>query len=154
MTSIKETLAETEESLVDMKTFVISALVLLVGFGHCGSSRNQIPLVGKYDLQGHDYSGRLIFKGAISLTSFENSEVKGICKVVKVAETFEGAVNKDGPCEGKVAGDKVTLDLAPRLSDGGLVFEGHWSERRIAGTWMIDSMTGGKTLGTFEAVKQ
>jgi hypothetical protein len=73
---------------------------------------------------------------------------------VKVAETFEGAVSKDGPCEGKVAGDKVTLDLAPSLSDGGLVLEGHWSVGRIAGTWRIESMVGGKTFGTFEAVKQ
>src|SRR6266478_5476116 len=126
-----------------MKTIVISALVLLAGFGYCGHSREQSPLVGKYDLQGHDYSGRLIFNGAISLTSLENTELKGLCKVVKVAETFEGTVNKDGPCEGEVSGDKVTLDLAPRLSDGGLVFEGHWSEGRIAGTWRIESMAGG-----------
>lgn len=137
-----------------MKTIVIFALVLLVGFGQCGHSRDQSSLAGKYNLQGHDYSGRLIFNGAISLTSLDNAELKGICKVVKVAETFEGAVDKDGPCEGKVEGANVTLDLAPSLSDGGLVFEGHWSEGRISGTWRIESMGGGKTFGPFEAVKQ
>lgn len=137
-----------------MKTIVISALVLLLGFGNCSHSRDQSPLVGKYDLQGHDYSGRPIFNGVLSLTSFDNSELKGMCKVVKVAETFEGAVNTDGQCEGKVSGDKITLDLAPGLFDGGIVFEGHWSEGRIEGTWRIESMAGGKTFGTFEAVNQ
>jgi len=137
-----------------MKIIVVSVLVTLVAFGYCGYSRKQKPLVGNYDLQGHDYSGRLIFNGAISLTYFENTELNGTCKVVKVENTFEGAVNKDGACEGKVSGDKITLNLAPNLSDGGLVFEGHWSESRIAGTWRIESMLGAKTFGTFEAVKQ
>ena len=137
-----------------MRTIGFLMVVIVVGFGHCSQSREQRPLVGNYDLQGHDYSGKLIFKGAISLTSFENTELNGTCKVVKVENTFEGAVNKDGPCEGKVSGDKITLNLAPGLSDGGLVFEGHWNESRISGSWRIESMLGGKTLGTFEAVKQ
>jgi hypothetical protein len=146
--------AAEERGASTMKTIVILTLVLLGGFGHCGHSRDQSSLIGKYNLQGHDFSGRLIFNGAISLTSLENTDLKGKCKVVKVAETFEGTVKTDGPCEGKVAGDKVTLDLAPTLSDGGLFFEGHWSEGRISGTWMIESMAGGKTIGPFEAVKQ
>jgi hypothetical protein len=137
-----------------MKTIVTLTLVLMVGFGQCGHSHDQSSLVGKYDLQGRDYSGTLIFNGAISLTSHQNAELRGTCKVVKVTEAFEGAVNKDGPCEGKVAGDKVTLYLAPNLYDGGLVLEGDWVEGRITGTWMIESMAGGKTFGTFEAVKQ
>ncbi|MGH9931402.1 MAG: hypothetical protein ACREA9_19520 [Pyrinomonadaceae bacterium] len=137
-----------------MKTIVILTLVLMVGFGQCGHSRDQSSWVGTYDLQGRDYSGTLIFNGAISIASHQNNELRGMCKVVKVTEAFEGVVNKDGPCEGKVAGDRVTLYLAPNLSDGGLVFEGHWMERRITGTWMIESMAGGRTFGTFEAVKQ
>jgi hypothetical protein len=137
-----------------MKTIVVLMLILLAAFAHCAHSSNGSPLIGRYELQGRDHSGRLIFSGVISLTSLENTELKGICKVVKVEEAFEGAVNKDGPCEGKVSGDRVTLDLAPNLSDGGLVFEGRWSEGHIGGTWRIESMAGGKTFGTFEAVRQ
>jgi hypothetical protein len=138
-----------------MKIMVVLLLVILVGIGYCGHSRNQKPLVGNYDLQGRDYSGKLIFNGAIRITSFENMELNGTCKVVELDHRFEGAVNKNnGPCEGKVSGDEITLDLAPDLDDGGLVFEGHWNESRITGTWMIESVLGGERLGTFEAVKR
>jgi hypothetical protein len=137
-----------------MKIMVCSVLLILIGLGYCSHFRKQDPLVGNYNLQGHDYSGRLIFNGTISMTSFENTELKGTCKVMQVETTFEGAVNKNGPCEGKISDDKIMLNLAPNLSDGGLVFEGNWSEGRIVGTWRIESMLGAKTLGTFEAVKQ
>jgi hypothetical protein len=137
-----------------IKTIVISALVLVAAFGNCGHLRNQNTLVGYYDLKGKDYSGRVIFNGSISFTSLENTDLSGICKVVKVSETFNGTVNKDGPCEGKVSGGKVTIYLSPTLSDGGLVFEGDWSEGRIAGTWRIESFAGAKTLGTFEAARK
>lgn len=133
---------------------VLSSLVMLLAYGACSRSRDHSPLVGKYELQGHEYSGELIFKGAISLTALDNNQVLGNCKIVKVAEAFRGAVDKDGPCEGKVSGSKITLDLAPGLSDGGLVFEGQWTDARIEGTWRIESMAGAKTLGTFEAIKQ
>lgn len=129
-------------------------LILVTGLVDCSRhSSSEGSLIGNYELQGHEYSGQLIFTGAILITSLENSELKGMCKVVKVNEAFEGAVSKDGPCEAKVSGDKITLDLAPSLSDGGLVFEGHWSEGRISGTWRIESVAGGKTFGTFDAVK-
>ena len=137
-----------------MKIILLSSLLLLLGLSDCHRSPNQSSLIGKYELQGHDYSSKLIFNGAIVLTSLENDEVKGSCKVVKVAETFRGSVNTDGPCEGKVSGNKITLYLAPGLSDAGVELEGHWGNGRITGTWRIDSMTGGRTFGTFEAVKQ
>ncbi len=137
-----------------MKMIVLSSLMLLLAFGSCSRSRGHSPLVGEYDLQGHDYAGQLIFKGAISLTDLNHNQVLGHCKVVKLAQAFRAAVDTDGPCEGKVSGNKITLDLAPGLSDGGLVFEGQWTGTRIEGTWRIESLTGGKTLGTFEALKQ
>lgn len=133
---------------------VTLSLVILMGFNHCSRSRNQNPLVGKYDLQGHDYSGKLIFHGAISFTSVENDEVKGICKVVKVEQAFRGAVEKDGPCEARVSGDKITIYLSPSLSDAGVVFDGNWNAGNIAGTWRIESLLGGKTYGTFDAKRQ
>ncbi|MFY9622208.1 MAG: hypothetical protein WAM70_00305 [Pyrinomonadaceae bacterium] len=137
-----------------MKILVLSSLVMWLCFGSCIRSRDHSPLVGKYELQGYEYSGELIFKGAISLTALDNNQVQGNCKVVKTAEAFQGAVDKDGPCEGKVSGSKITLDLAPGFSDGGLVFEGQWTDARIEGTWRIESMAGAKTFGTFQAIKQ
>ena len=112
------------------------------------------PLFVNYNVQGREGSGRVIFKGTISLTSFENNELNGTCKVVKVENTFAGTVDKDGPCIAEIAGEKITFYLAPQLSDGGVVLEGHWDEHRITGTWRIESIAGGITVGTFEAVKQ
>lgn len=136
-----------------MKLLVVCALVMLTTFAQCGRAPVH-PLIGKYDVQGHDFAGKLVFKGAISFTSFAQDTVAGVCKITKVAETFPGAVAKDGLCEGKVSGDKITLDLAPNMSDGGVIFEGQWSDGRIAGNWLIDSFAGARTFGTFEATKR
>ena len=111
-------------------------------------------LLGRYELVGHDNAGRLIFKGVILLTSLDQNGLKGQCKVVKAMEDFEGAVEKDGPCEGSVSGKNVTLDLAPQLADGGLIFEGQFDDGRITGIWMFDTFAGSKPLGKFEAVKK
>jgi hypothetical protein len=137
-----------------MKTVITIVLVVLLGMGYCDHRRDQNTLLGNYDLQGYDYSGKLIFNGSITFTSFENTELTGTCKVIKVDSGFEGAVNKDGPCAGEVSGDRITLYLSPTLSDGGVDFEGHYTESRLTGTWRIQNVAGGKTFGTFEAIKQ
>jgi hypothetical protein len=111
-------------------------------------------MLGRYELKGHDHAGRLIFTGIISLTSLEQNDLKGECKVVKATEAFAGAVDKDGPCEGVVAGKNVTLDLAPQLADGGLIFEGQFDDGRITGIWMFETFAGSRPLGKFEAIKK
>lgn len=130
-------------------------LIALVSITQCNRhSANTTALLGRYELAGHDNVGRLIFTGTILLTSLEQNDLKGQCKVVKATEAFEGAVEKDGPCEGSVADKKVTLDLAPQLADGGLIFEGQFDNGRITGIWMFDTFAGSKPLGVFEAVKK
>lgn len=138
-----------------MKATVVLVLAIALGLGSCRHSPNQTPLVGSYDVQGFDHAGKLIFKGAIKITSFETTKVKGICKITKVDSTFQRSVEKaEGLCEGEVSGNQITLDLAPLLDDGGVVFEGQWNESRITGTWSIESALGATTFGNFEAVKQ
>ena len=137
-----------------IKTILVSALVVVAVFGNCGQLRKGNMLVGYYHLTGKDYSAKVIFNGSMSFTSLEHSELSGICKLVKVSEDFEGSINKDGPCEARVSGSDVTVYLSPTLSDGGLVFEGHYTEGRIIGTWRIESFAGAKTLGIFEAVRE
>jgi hypothetical protein len=134
----------------------MSWMILLMGFSHCSRqpANPQSAMLGRYELVGHDNAGQLIFTGAISLTSLEQAELKGQCKVVKATEAFEGAVDKDGPCEGLVEGNSVTLDLAPSLADGGLIFEGQFDNGRITGIWMFETFAGRKPLGKFEAVKK
>ena len=134
----------------------ILGLIALLGFTQCNRQPGNTftALLGKYELVGHDDAGRLIFTGTILLTSLEQNNLKGQCKVVKATEAFEGAIAKDGPCEGSVAGKKVTLDLAPQLADGGLIFEGQLDDGRITGVWMFDTFGGSKPLGKFEAVKK
>lgn len=137
-----------------MKPLIALVLPLLLTLGWCRCSRNQNPLVGEYKIQGHDFAGKRIFNGTISVKTFANDEVKAVCYVVKVADDFEGTVNNNGPCEGETSDDKISLDLAPSMDDGGVLFEGNWSEGHISGTWSIDSFAGAKTFGTFDAVRQ
>lgn len=130
-------------------------LIALVCTTQCNRhSANTPALLGRYELVGRDNAGRLIFKGTILVTSLEQNDLKGQCKVVQATEAFEGAVEKDGPCEGSVAGKNVTLDLAPQLADGGLIFEGQFEDGRITGIWMFDTFAGSEPLGKFEAVKK
>lgn len=120
----------------------------------CNRHSATTALLGRYELVGHDNAGQLIFTGTLLFTSLEQNDLKGQCKVVRATEAFEGAVEKDGPCEGSVAGKNVTLDLAPQLADGGLIFEGQFEDGRITGIWMFDTFAGSKPVGKFEAVKK
>jgi hypothetical protein len=137
-----------------MKTLVnVLIVAMLSAFGFCGVAPRPAPL-DKYDIQGYDFSGNLIFKGAIELIVLERGEVNGQCRLQKVSTTFKGAVDKkDGPCRGSVSGEDIVLDLAPDLDDAGVVFKGRWNEHYIEGTWQVDSFAGDKTFGTFKATR-
>ncbi len=51
-------------------------------------------------------------------------------------------------------GKAVTVDLAPNLSDGGLILEGQFEDGRITGIWRLEGFVGTPALGKFEAVKK
>ncbi|HKS10562.1 MAG TPA: hypothetical protein VJS13_13520 [Pyrinomonadaceae bacterium] len=133
-----------------MKPAVLLLLSLLLGFGQCGQPRN--PLVGKYTVEGRNFDGKRIFGGTLSIDTFENGEVKGLCKLVDVDPSL--GFGKDGPWIGEVNGDEIVLDLAPLMDDGGVILEGHWREGRLSGTVRVDSFVGARDVGTFEATRQ
>jgi len=130
--------------------------MIVVGCAQCRrqSATGDTRILGNYELVGHDKAGRLIFTGNISFTAFDQMDLKGQCKVVQTASEFEGAVDKDGPCEGTLVDNKITLDLAPQLADGGLIFQGQVHDDRITGIWMIETFAGTEPQGKFEAVKK
>lgn len=138
-----------------MKTFVLAGLILLTAFAGCGrQSSPQNPLIGRYELNGHDNSGRRAFTGSISLTSIEQAIIKGRCTIVREKDATEGLVNQTPLCEASVEGKKVTIDLAPFMDDGGLLFEGEFDGARITGVWMFETFAGTQPQGKFVAVKK
>lgn len=135
-----------------MKTIAI-LLILIVFSGCIGcSALRRDPLLGTYDLQAHDYAGNLAFEGTISISSVVNGEVRGSCKLVNVMQSL--GFGKDGPYEGVLSGEKIYIDLAPRMDDGGVDFEGVWREGYIEGSWRIRSFAGDRTLGKFKAIRR
>ena len=134
----------------------VSCLILLLGFTQCSrrSTSPQSPMLGQYELSGHDSSGRLAFTGTISLISLEQDHLKGQCTIVGEKYGPEFLFEKNGGCEGLVDGKKVSMDLAPFLDDAGLLLEGELDHGRITGVWMLDGFATSPPLGKFEAVRK
>ena len=137
--------------------FAGMTIILLLSLSACYrfAGAPQSPLLGEYDLVGRDTSGQVVFTGVISLVSIDQNHVKGHCTIARKQNAPEGLLDQNGNCEALLEGNKVSLDLAPFLDDGGMLLEGEFDQRaRITGDWMFDTFSGSKPLGKFEAVKK
>jgi hypothetical protein len=136
--------------------FLVSSLLLLVAISQCDNHSNKTnnPILGLYEVAGHDNSGRLAFTGTISFMSVEQNHLKGQCKITREQNAPEGLYEKDGNCEALMEGKKIDLDSAPLLDDTGLLLEGEFDGMAIRGTWMLDGFVTSEPLGKFEAVKK
>jgi len=133
------------------------ALVFLLCLTGCSrqASAPQHPLLGEYDVVGRDASNQVVFTGVISLTSIDQNHVKGQCTIARKQNAPVALFDNNGACEALLEGNKLDLDLAPMMDDGGMRLEGEFDERkRITGDWMFDSFAGSTPLGKFEAVKR
>lgn len=141
-----------------MKKVIPAVLCILLLMGLCQCTRHpnkpQSTLLGRYTLTAHDNSGRLAFTGSISLTSVEQNLLKGQCSIVREPTAPAGLLNQTPRCEALMDGKAVTVDLAPNLSDGGLILEGQFEDGRITGIWRLEGFVGTPPLGKFEAVKK
>lgn len=134
----------------------LTLLILVMGFAQCNrcSGSRQDPMLGLYEVAGHDAAGRLIFTGAISLSSLEQNHLKGRCIIKWEHNAPDGVFDEDGGCEGLIEGKVVSIDSAPSMDDAGLLLDGQFNDGRIAGTWRIDGFATSPPLGNFEAVKK
>jgi hypothetical protein len=134
-----------------MKLLPRLALILVMSFTHCG---RQSPMLGLYDVTGHDTSGRLVFMGTISLLSLEQNHLKGKCTIKWEKDARDGALDEDGGCEGLIEGKVISIDTAPSMDHAGMLLDGEFNDGRITGTWRIDSFATSPPLGKFEAMKK
>lgn len=139
-----------------MKTLLsLLSLILLIGVANC--NRYESParsILGQYEFVAHDNSGQRAFTGTISLTSLDQNHVNGQCKVIREKDAAPSILDQTPICQGLIDGKKVTIDFAPFLDDGGLIFEGEISEDRMSGLWMFKTIAGTQPQGKFEAVKK
>lgn len=130
-------------------------LILVMGFSQCNRCpSSQSPMLGRYEIVGHDTSGRLIFTGVISLISLEQNHLKGRCTIKWDKNASRGLPDEDSGCEGLIEGKVISIDSAPSIDDAGLILEGQFSDARITGIWWVDGFATTKPLGKFEAVQR
>lgn len=134
----------------------LTVLTLVMGLAQCQRCPGvrQSPILGLYKVAAHDNSGRLIFTGAISLTSLEQNLVKGRCTIKWEKNAPANFLDEDGNCEGLIEGKEISFDTAPAMDDVGLLLEGQFNDDRITGIWKIESFATSPPLGRFEAVKK
>ena len=134
----------------------LTVLTLVMGFAQCNRCPGirQSPILGLYEVAAHDRSGRLIFTGAISLSSLEQNLVKGRCTIKWEKNAPDNFLDEDGDCEGLIEGKDISIDTAPALDDAGLLLEGQLNDDRITGIWKVESFATSPPLGKFEAVKK
>lgn len=138
-----------------LKLFIIATLALSLVLGSCNRkpAAPQDPRLGGYVLSGYDNSGQFIFTGTISLRSLEQNFVKGECTISTNENAPEGLLDDRGPCEGLIEGNRIEMDFAPMLDDGGVLLEGEFDGGRFRGVWKLDGFFTSELLGKFEAVK-
>ena len=134
----------------------LTLLILVTGFVQCNRrpASRQSPMLGVYDVAGHDSAGRLIFTGAISLSSLDQNHLKGRCIIKWEQNAPNGVLDEDGGCEGSIEGKVISIDSAPSMDDAGLLLDGPFNDGRITGTWRIEGFATSPPLGKFEAVKK
>ena len=141
-----------------MKTLLtVTTLIFVVWSASCSrqpAAPPRHPLIGSYVLAGYNDSGQLIFTGEFSLTAVEQNHVKGRCVIKPNKNAPSGLFEKDGGCDGLLDGNKLDMDLAPYMDDGGVLFEGEIDGGRISGVCLFDSFAGSHPFGRFEAVKR
>jgi hypothetical protein len=130
--------------------------LVIMGFAQCNRCPGirQSPILGLYEVAAHDTSGRLIFTGAISLSSLEQNLVKGRCTIKWEKNAPDNFLDEDGGCEGLIEGKVISIDTAPSMDHAGMLLDGEFNDGRITGTWRIDSFATSPPLGKFEAVKK
>lgn len=137
---------------------ILALPLLIFAMGSFSCDRNsaspQSSVLGQYELSAYDNSGQLKLTGTISLTSLEQTHLKGQCTVVWEKTAPEGLLDEKGDCEGLMDGKMVSIDSAPSLDDAGLLLEGEFDNGRITGIWRIDGFATSEPLGKFEAVKK
>ena len=138
-----------------LKLSIIATLALSFLLGSCNRKpvTPQDPRLGGYVLSGYDNSGQFIFTGTISLRSLEQNFVKGECTISRNENAPEGLLDDRGPCGGLIDGNRIEIDFAPMLDDGGFLLEGEFDGGRIKGVWKLDGYVTSQPLGKFEAVK-
>ncbi len=129
-------------------------LIFAMGSFSCDRNSAQSSVLGQYELSAYDNSGQLKLTGTISLTSLEQTHLKGQCTVVWEKTVPDGLLDEKGNCEGLMDGKMVSIDSAPSLDDAGLLLEGEFDNGRITGIWRIDGFATSEPLGKFEAVKK
>lgn len=134
----------------------LTVLILVMGFAQCNRcpGSRQSPVLGLYEVSGHDTAGRLIFTGAISLSSLDQNHLKGRCTIKWEQNAPDGVFDEDGGCEGLIEDKVISIDSAPSMDDAGLLLDGQFNDGRITGTWRIDGFATSPPLGKFEAVKK
>jgi hypothetical protein len=134
-----------------MKT-VLLVFLLLLTTSHCNTKPTN-PILGQYELVGHDASGGLALSGTISFVSLEQNHLKGQCKIIREQNAPEGLYENEGNCEALIDGNKISLDSAPDFDDAGLLLEGEFDGVAIRGIWEMDGFVT-RLGGKFEAVKK
>lgn len=131
------------------------ALIFLIGVDNCNRPANPVPsILGRYELIGYNKSGQRVFTGTISLTSLDQKYMNGECSIVRERDAAPTILDQNPRCRALQEEKKITIDFAPSLDDGGIIFEGQISEDRISGLWMFKSFAGTQPQGKFEAVKK
>ncbi|HEY3579962.1 MAG TPA: hypothetical protein VGK82_05440 [Pyrinomonadaceae bacterium] len=131
------------------------SLILLTNVASCNRGNDQASsILGEYELVGLDNSGRRAFTGTISLVSLEQNHVNGQCKLVREKDANSAILDQTPRCQALLQGKKITIDFAPSLDDGGLLFEGKIGGDGLSGVWMFKTFAGTQPQGTFEAIKK
>ncbi len=130
---------------------VAAAAACLLAFASCETNflSGEEVVDGRYTYRAYDSAGTDIVSGIIFLRATDSTSLTGTWDLFKIGEPVGiGPQTGHGSLAGS-AGDKVTINLNPRVADDNVILSGELKRGRISGKWQWVTLSGVSAQGRF-----
>ncbi len=139
------------------KIISIIFLSFLISFNSCGSKSGGLtePIPsGTYSYTSYDTTGTAIVRGWLTINYKDSSEITGEWHFGKIGNPNNtGPQIGSGELSGRIADDRIWLELHPQFVDNNLQLSGKVENDMYSGVWQWITLKGITNFGTFEAVR-
>ncbi|HTY09547.1 MAG TPA: hypothetical protein VMF88_00620 [Bacteroidota bacterium] len=134
--------------------FVLVFFLLMMALCDCGCNRPSSDSVppGAYAYTSYDTGGTVLVRGWLKFAVADSTSLSGEWHFAPVGTPERiGPQTGDGNLVGGVNGEKIWIELNPKVRNNNLQLNGTLAKGRLAGQWTWISNDGMANQGTFSA---
>lgn len=134
---------------------VVLALLTSVLWPGCKRTTGDSVPADAYTYTSYDSSGTALVRGWFTLITADSTTISGEWHLEPVGDPQRiGPQTGDGKLVGRIDGEKVSIELNPKVSNNNLQLIGTLTSGRLTGQWNWIRYDGMANQGTFQAVKK